>query len=81
MVWRGVGAGDSKTKTDGHTTGDEFIAYHVPLFPLFPVHPLPLARNIFFIWIFSLGAKKVLGTMAGTRVLCTQYPARVTIGD
>jgi hypothetical protein len=61
VVWRGVGAGDSKTKTDGHTTGGGFIAYHVPLFPLFPVHPLPLDRNIFFIWIFSLGAKNVWG--------------------
>ncbi len=31
-----------------------------------------------FIWIFSLGAKFVLGTMAGTTEVCTQYPARVT---
>ncbi len=31
-----------------------------------------------FPWISSLGAKKVLGTMAGTTVLCTQYFARVT---
>ena len=78
MVWRGVGAGDSKTKKDGQTGGGVFVANHVPLFPLFPAHPLPLDRNNFFTWILSLGANSKMGTIAGTRVLCTQYPARVT---
>jgi hypothetical protein len=38
-----------------------------------------LENNNSFPSISSVGAKKNLGTMAGTRVLCTQYPARVTI--
>ncbi len=37
-----------------------------------------MENNNSFPWISSLGAKKNLGTMAGTTVLCTQYPARVT---
>jgi hypothetical protein len=53
--WFGEGC---KTQNDGQTTGGGYIAYHVPLFPLFPARPLPLDRNIFFIWIFSLGAKR-----------------------
>jgi hypothetical protein len=40
-------------------------------------------QNTSYHWIkrfssYSLGAKFVLGTMAGTTVLYTQYPARVT---
>jgi hypothetical protein len=37
-----------------------------------------LENNKSFPSISSLGAKTFLGTMAGTTVLCTQYPARVT---
>ena len=78
MVWRGVGAGDLKKKNDGQTGGGGFVANHVPLFPLFPAHPLPFDKNNVLPWIFSLGANSKMGTIAGTRVLCTQYPARVT---
>jgi hypothetical protein len=50
FVCRGVGAGYIYIYiNDGHTTGGGFIAHHVPLFPLFPAHPLPLDRNDFFI--------------------------------
>jgi hypothetical protein len=62
VVWRGVGAGDSKTKNKEDTTGGGFIAYHVPHFSLFQAHPLPLDNNNCFTWIFSNGAKNVLGT-------------------
>ena len=78
MVWRGVGAGDLKKKNDGQTGGGGFVANHVPLFPLFPAHPLPFDKNNVLPWIFSLGANSKMGTIAGTRVLYTQYPARVT---
>jgi hypothetical protein len=46
--WFGEGlVREIQKQNDGHTTGGGFIAYHVPLFPLFPAHPLPLDRNIF----------------------------------
>ena len=77
MVWRGVGVGNSK-KNDGQTGGGGFVANHVPLFPLFPAHPLPFDKNNVLPWISSLGANSKMGTIvAGTRVLCTQYPASV----
>ena len=37
-----------------------------------------MENNNSFPWISSVGGKKYLGTMAGTTVLCIQYPARVT---
>ena len=76
---RGWG-GKFKKKNDGQTGGGVFVANHVPLFPLFPAHPLPFDKNNVLPWIFSLGANSKMGTIAGTRVLCTQYPARVTTG-
>ena len=76
---RGWG-GRFKKKNDGQTGGGGFVANHVPLFPLFPAHPLPFDKNNVLPWIFSLGANSKMGTIAGTRVLCTQYPARVTKG-
>jgi hypothetical protein len=65
VVWRGVGAGDSKKKNDGQTGGGGFVANHVPLFPLFPAHPLPFDKNNVLPWIFSLGANSKMGTIAG----------------
>ena len=73
-----VWGGGFKKKNDGQTGGGVFVANHVPLFPLFPAHPLPFDKNNVLPWIFSLGANSKMGTIAGTRVLCTQYPARVT---
>ena len=77
--WFGEGLGrEIQKKNDGQTGGGVFVANHVPLFPLFPAHPLPFDKNNVLPWIFSLGANSKMGTIAGTRVLCTQYPARVT---
>jgi hypothetical protein len=63
--------GRFKKKNDGHTTGGGFIiAYHVPLFPLFPANPLPLDRNIFSYGFFHLAQK----------TFWVLWPARVTNG-
>ncbi len=66
-------------KKNEHTSGWRIFAYHVPHILLFPKHLLPSDKTFSFIWKTSLSAKFVLGTMAGTTVLYTQYPARVTI--
>ncbi len=42
------------------------------------MHLLPLDKTFSFKTISSVGAKNKMGTMAGTTVLCIQYPARVT---
>ena len=78
MFFLGVGSEDSKKKNDAHISGCQILAYHLPRFPTYFSHPPPMENNNSFPGIPSVGGKKYLGTMAGTTVLCTQYPAGVT---
>ncbi len=72
--------GEFCKKNNEHIYGCRIFANHSdPRFFLFPSSPLPLDNNNSFIGIFQSCGKKNLGTMAGTRVLCTQYLLRVTI--
>ncbi len=78
VVWGRGGAGNLK-KNNEHITGCGIFANRVPRFPLFPPSTRPLDDNNSFIWISQSCGKKKMGTMAGTRVLCTQYLLRVAI--
>ncbi len=73
-----VWSGNFEIEKNEHTSGWRIFANHVPHILFFPKHLLPWDKTFSFIWKTSLGAKFVLGTMAGATVLYTQYPARVT---
>jgi hypothetical protein len=69
-------SGKFEGKKNEHTSGSRIFANPVSHILLFPKQLLPLDKTFFFTWKTSLGANFVLGTMAGTTVLYTQYSAR-----
>ncbi len=80
MVLRGVGAGNLKKKTTNTSLNAEFSPMVYLAFPSFhraPYHWTKLIPS----YGFPNRAGKKMGTMAGTRVLCTQYLLRVAKDD
>jgi hypothetical protein len=77
VFFLGVGAADSKTKTTRTSVDAKFSPIICLAFPSFhstPHHWITIIPSHRFPHL----AQNKLGTMAGTTVLCTQYPARVT---